>query len=37
METTKSASSFSHTEQSVAQELSLKQISQILINNWLLF
>ena len=38
METSPSAtSSYSHTEQSVAQDLSLKQISQIFLNNWLLF
>lgn len=31
------ASSYTHTQQSVAQDLSLKQISQIFLNNWLLF
>lgn len=38
METISGAtSSFSHTEQSVAHDLSLKQISQVFFNNWLLF
>lgn len=38
METTSTGTStYSHTEQSVAQDLSLKQISQIFLNNWLLF
>ena len=31
------ASSYTHTEQSLAQDLSLKQISKIFIDNWLLF
>lgn len=30
-------SSYTHTEQSLAQDLSLKQISKIFLNNWLLF
>ncbi len=37
MEKQSGASSYTHTEQSVAQDLSLKQISQIFFNNWLLF
>jgi hypothetical protein len=38
METTSTGtSSYSHTEQSVAHELSLKQISQVFLQNWLLF
>jgi len=39
METTSATpeSSYTRTEQTLAQELSLKQISQIFLNNWLLF
>ncbi|MBC7741114.1 MAG: hypothetical protein H7061_02875 [Bdellovibrionaceae bacterium] len=31
------SSAFSHSEQRISQDLSLKQISQIFLNNWLLF
>ncbi len=35
--TSQASSSFTRTEQSLAQDLSLKQISQVFIKNWLLF